>query len=174
MGLTEAEATRISLFQEMTPRERQDVLSLLEQEQYSKGDVILREGKSVQMLWIITRGRCEVVKLMKNGAEQELAELESGAVFGEMSFFNPAPHSASVRAATDVEVMRLSREQFNRLEQEGSSAAHRVALNTAKVLAERLRKMDDWICELVERPDGVKHREEWREFRQRLYTDWQF
>ena len=174
MGLTEAEATRIALFQEMTPRERQDVLALLEREEYERGETILAEGKSIQILWIIVRGRCEVVKTMRKGAEQELATLDPGAVFGEMSFFNPAPHSASVRALTDVEVMRLSRERYDQLHREGSTAAYKIAVNTAKVLAERLRKMDEWICELVERPDGVKHREEWRDFRQKLYTDWQF
>ena len=174
MGLTEIEAAKIALFQDMTPRERQDVLALLEQEEYERGETILAEGKSIQILWIIVRGRCEVVKTMRTGSEQELACLEPGAVFGEMSFFNPAPHSASVRAVSDVQVMRLSREHYDQLHREGSTAAYKIAVNTAKVLAERLRKMDDWICELVERPDGVKHREEWREFRQKLYTDWQF
>ena len=41
MGLTEVEAAKIALFQEMTPRERQDVLALLEQEDYERGETIL-------------------------------------------------------------------------------------------------------------------------------------
>ena len=174
MPLTEIESGRIALLQELTPAERQSVLELLVEEQYPRGEVILHEGKSVQILWMITSGRCEVVKTMRNGGEQQLAVLESGAVFGEMSFFNPAPHSASVRAMTDVTIMRLAREQFDQLYQSGCSAAFKIAINTARVLAERLRKMDDWVCQLFDRPEEVRHQKEWRDFRAKLYTDWEF
>ena len=174
MPLTEADTTRIPLFQDMTPGERQSVLGRLEAETYGRGETILREGKSTQILWVIVGGRCEVVKARKNGGDQQLAVLEAGAVFGEMSFFNPAPHSASVRTLTEVEVARLSRESFEGLFASGCSAAFRLTANTARILAERLLRMDDWICDLVERPEAKQHRDEWRDFRTRLYNEWQF
>ena len=36
-----------------------------------------------------------------------LAELGPGDIFGEMSFFRSAPHSASIKTMTDVEVLML-------------------------------------------------------------------
>jgi CRP-like cAMP-binding protein len=158
----------------MSDKERRQVAELLERHTYPAGETILCEGKAVQMLWVIVRGRCEVVKTMKHGGEQQLAVLEPGAIFGEMSFFSPAPHSASVRALTEVEVMLLPREEYDRMERAGSTVAYKIVLNAGKVLAERLRRMDEWTCELIDRPESADHRDEWREFQSKLYSEWDF
>ena len=162
------------IFREMTLDEREQLLLLLEYETYRKGDVILREGNSNQILWILVHGKCEVFKTAKNGAARQLAMLEPGAVFGEMSFFEKAPHSASVRALTEVQVMSLSREKYDQLRDTGSLAACKIASSVNAVLAQRLRRMDEWTCGLLEKPEAAGHREEWGEFRAKLYSDWQF
>ena len=168
-------AQNCPLFLNMTKQEVRDLWNRLVAETYPKDEVILREGRSTQLLWIIVRGRCEVFKTIKPGIEQRLTTLEPGATFGEMSFFQPAPHSASIPALSEVGVLRLSREQFESLEKSGSPAVCKLLVNTVKVLSERLRQMVNWTCVLVDRPDGSeRHRQEWREFRSRLYTDWQF
>lgn len=164
------------VFADMTPDEREQVMTLLERETYPAGKIILREGDSTQLLWIIVSGRCEVFILRRDGTENRLAILEPGAVFGEMSFFHPAPHSANVRALTEVEVMRLSREKFDRLHDFAPGASCKIAANTAGIIADRLRRMDEWVRELVENSGEKSPRvkEEWEEFRAKLYSDWQF
>ena len=167
--------TLCPIFQDLTLEEREQVLALFEHEHYPAGDTILREGLSIQYLWIIVSGRCEVLKGTDGAAERSLAVLEQGAVFGEMSFFNPAPHSASVKATTEVEVMRLSRSRYDQLMERNPTAAYKVAANMASVLAERLRQMDDWTCRLLDDPNvNANKREEWHEFRAKLYTEWDF
>ena len=91
-----------------------------------------------------------------------------------MSFFEEAPHSATVRACTTVKVMQLSREKFEELHKVSPTAAYKITLSVASVMAQRMRRMDDWICDFVERPEGAGHREEWHDFRAKLYADWQF
>jgi len=174
MTTPDPDGTQCALFADMTLDERQQVLELVEHETYSAREVIIREGLSTQILWIIVRGRCEVVKLLKDKSEKELAGLRPGSVFGEMSFFHPAPHSASVRALTDVEVMRLSRERFDQLCESSPPAALKITESMVGVIAQRLRCMDDWMCDLIEQPDVVSHQEEWQEFRAKLYADWEF
>ncbi|MEX0703984.1 MAG: cyclic nucleotide-binding domain-containing protein [Planctomycetales bacterium] len=172
MLTTEAIVERCPLFQDMSAAERSAVFSLLESVTYTAGETILREGKAVRMLWIIRRGQCEVVKKTKTGVEQRLAILEQGAVFGEMSFFHPAPHSASIRTLDAVEVLRLTLEEFKQLEEVHPSAAHRIVTNTVTVLVGRLRRMDEWVRDLLETPEAAGHREEWQEFRAKLYSEW--
>lgn len=168
-------ARKCPLFWNMTESEVGEVRRRLTPEVYPKGNVILREGKSFQVLWIIVKGECEVFKMVKPDVEQRLTILDPGSVFGEMSFFQPAPHSASVRAVTEVEVMRLARKEFEELETVSPPVVQKMLANTVRVLADRLRRMDDWTCELFERPDGPEtHRKEWRDFRSKLYTDWHF
>jgi hypothetical protein len=63
------------------------------------------------------------------------------------------------------------REDYDELAVEAPAAARKIATNIARVLSDRLRKMDEWTCELVERDcDGRRHKE-WQDFRSKLYTD---
>lgn len=172
--MTNPSAAACPIFQGFTVDEYEQVLKLLDQQSYAKGDVIIDEGKSKQDLWIVVKGSCEVVKMNKSKAQKQLATIEAGAVFGEMSFFQKAPHSATVRALTAVQVMRLTRENFEHLQSRSPAAAYKIAVSVLAVMAQRIRSMDDWICNFVERPEGAGHREEWHDFRAKLYADWQF
>ena len=173
MAAFEAELARCPIFLEMSPDECQEVLDLARVETCRAGQTILHEGHLTQMLWIILRGRCEVVKTANDGHEQQLGVLERGALFGEMSFFHPAPHPASVRALSRVQLMSVSREKYGQLERSGSKAAYKIAASIARMLADRLRRMDEWTFQFVQLPGVADHHDEWREFRTKLYTDWQ-
>jgi CRP/FNR family transcriptional regulator, cyclic AMP receptor protein len=173
-SLTDATFAKCPLFRGMTTPERQELMGLLDPCEYAPGDVILAEGDSVQRMWILLAGQCRVTKKSASGVEQELSLLEPFGTFGEMSFFQPAPHSASVKALTAVETACLSRARYDMLLRVGSFAAYKLAFNTMNVLIERLRKMDSWVAGLMERNDASKHREEWTDFQSKLYTGWQF
>jgi CRP-like cAMP-binding protein len=172
--LSDATLAKCSLFRGMSAAERQELVPLLDAKLYSPGSMILAEGESLQHIFVIVKGRCHVVKKTRSGEEKELGVLETCGVFGEMSFFNPAPHSASVRALTDVEVLRLPREKYDQVLRGGSLAAYKLAFNTMGVLIERLRRMDDWIADHMERNNTPAHKEEWMDFQSKLYTGWTF
>jgi len=144
----------------------------MEQATFEPGMTILSEGAQTPGLWVLIQGRCEVVKAMPDG-KRVLAELGPGAVFGEMSFFERVPHSASVRTLTRVTALKLTRERYAQLEETGLRAAHQIAHAIAVVLAERLRQMDDWTTRLLAQSRPEKH-EEWSEFRAKLYNGWGF
>ena len=78
MAAFEAELARCPIFLEMSPDECQEVLDLARVETCRARHTILREGQLTQMLWIILRGRCEVVKTANDGSEQQLGVLERG------------------------------------------------------------------------------------------------
>jgi CRP/FNR family transcriptional regulator, cyclic AMP receptor protein len=173
-ALPDAAISKCTLFRNMSAAERQELLGLLESKSYAPGETILSEGESFQFIWVVLHGRCQVVKSTGPESEKELAILEACGVFGEMSFFNPGPHSATVRALTDVEVVRLSRENFDTLIRAGSLAAYKLAFNTMGVLIERLRTMDEWLVQRREKSNGAEHHEEWMDFHSKLYNGWQF
>ncbi|QDT66261.1 cyclic nucleotide-binding domain-containing protein [Calycomorphotria hydatis] len=172
--ITESQLAYCSMFASLTPSQRQEFLDLAEVETFTAGETILQEGHETRNLWIIFEGECEVLKSTGDDEQQRLASLEQGAVFGEMSFFNPAPHSATVKAVTDVTVLRMSRERYSELEISGLRPAHRIAYETAVVMADRLRKMDHWVSGLLADDVHPQKQEEWSEFRAKLYTHWEF
>jgi hypothetical protein len=56
------------------------------------------------------------------------------------------------------------------------SAACRLATNTIDSLAERMRRMDEWVAELVRRENARGEHApplpEWNELRKRLFESW--
>lgn len=161
------------IFDPLTPEQRRELLGLMKSHRFAPGQVILEEGERTGGIWIITEGRCEVVKRSVAGKESSLAELGPGSIFGEMSFFQPMPHSATVRSLTPVVALELTTERYRQLEREKLRIAHTIAHSVAIVLSERLRRMDDWTSELIAQSPNAKH-DEWADFRAQLYNNWGF
>ncbi len=172
MSGTGAELPSSLIFDKLTPAHRRELRALMEEFSFESGTSIIDEGHVTPGLWVVVRGRCEVVKSTPNGG-RILAELGPGAMFGEMSFFERVPHVATVRSVTNVTALRLTPENYSRLEETGLRAAHQIAHAVAVVLSERLRKMDDWTSRLLDQTPTEK-REEWAEFRAKLYNGWGF
>ena len=162
------------LFLDMTEAERAEIIPLLEVKTFDEGTPLVLEGPPDQTLWIVLKGRCQVAKRRKAGGEKELAVLLPLDVVGEMSFFHAAPHSANVRALEPVTACRLSHDQYALLQERGSCAANKLVANTVRILSERLRRMDDWAADFMERAAAPEHHEEWRDFRAKLYSGWKF
>lgn len=162
------------LFHSVTLEEMEELLNSSEREEFSEGARILDEGNSTRYLWVIQSGSCEVRKKLSNGSEQVLTQLGPLSIFGEMSFFKPAPHSASVVALTNVDIIRIPGRDFDQLLKDGAKGAQKVVFNTVRIIADRLREMDKWTAEMVESCGSRSKNAEWHDFRSKLYSDWQF
>ena len=161
------------LFHLMTDRQQNLLCQCLKQVHFSANSSIIQEGEQDHQLWIVGQGECEVVKSVGETSHL-LATIGPGSLFGEMSFFNDKAHSATVRSRTDVSLWQLSRNCFEELQTRDPLAAHQLLINLLNLTSERLRRMDDWTCELVNKPDVLDRHEEWAEFRTKLYNGWSF
>jgi CRP-like cAMP-binding protein len=165
---------QIPLLRGLSEKACHALLEAAEAVEFQGGEQILIEGRQAPQLWILLQGACEVVKNLDQhgGRPVVLATLEPFATFGEMSFFHPAPHSASVRAKTNVRLLRLTRAAFERVAEEHPGMAYKVALNTMSSLADRLRRMDQWVAELLAGKDGTARVQEWAKLREQLFNGW--
>ena len=161
------------LFHGLTLEERKQIEELMTIEHHPAGTTVIEEGGDSQSVWLIVRGVCTVARCNHAGQCKNLATLEPGSVFGEMSFLHSAPHSASIRTEAATVLWRLTRERFERLHMHQPRIAYIVLSNLVTVLAQRLRKMDDWVCNIMEKNASPgPHHDEWTEFRARLFGDW--
>lgn len=156
---------KLPIFNGMTDKEVREALECAKPVEVDPGELIITQGKLIQNLWFIREGRCEVRRRTEAGCDLKLAELGPDTQFGEMSFFHAAPHSADVVALTDMQLLRLSREDYDRLCADGNPIAFKIALNSLKQLAERLRRTDQWITELVCKENHHPTPSEWTSFR---------
>ena len=80
-------------------------------QRYEPGAMILSEGTSGNLFYIVSKGTVEVMLERTNAANVIAAEMGPGQYFGEMEFIHGQRRSASVRAAErggEVEVLTLS------------------------------------------------------------------
>ncbi|MFN2398989.1 MAG: peptidase domain-containing ABC transporter [Gemmatimonadaceae bacterium] len=82
---------------------------------YSFGSTIVREGDEADAFYVLVSGRARIVTGGENGDEIPLNVLRAGDSFGEMGLLDRSVRRATVRASTDVEVLRLDRSVFEAL-----------------------------------------------------------
>lgn len=170
MSAFQAELERCPILRGFENTELVALLERVQHEDFPAGHDILTEGKEYRGLWVLLKGKCEVIKQGRS-RESRLAILEPGHAFGEMSFFEQVSHSATVRSMTEVETMRLLPDQYEELLKNCPAAAHLIAINMIHIISDRLRRMDDWTCDLVEKECDRRKYHEWQEFRTKLYTE---
>ena len=94
-----------------------DVISLLDQlepREFAAGEVVVREGASAEVMYIVREGRLKVSRA-EAGDEHILGYLSDGDFFGERALLTDEPRSASVVTETATRCFALSRQHFDRL-----------------------------------------------------------
>ncbi|MCA9231729.1 MAG: cyclic nucleotide-binding domain-containing protein [Planctomycetales bacterium] len=160
---------KLPIFSGMTDAEIGEALSCTNPMLYQAGQKIITQGHTIRNLWFIRKGRCEVRRHTDSGCEFKLAELGPDSQFGEMSFFQAAPASADVVAITEIQLLRLAREDYDQLLASGNPIAHKLALNSLEQLADRLRRTDQWITDLVCKDNYRPTPSEWTSFRELIF-----
>lgn len=81
---------------------------------YEENKVIFEEGEPGDAAYLIVRGKVEIRKGTLSSNPQTLAVLSKNDIFGEMALFDDSPRMAEAIARSRVEVVAISREEFNR------------------------------------------------------------
>jgi NADH dehydrogenase len=82
---------------------------------YEAGEVIVQQGTIGRELFMITQGDVEVLGENRGATSKVLARLGKQEVFGERALLEDTPRTATVRAASPVDVLVMSRDDFRSL-----------------------------------------------------------
>lgn len=105
------------------------------------GDVVIERGERERNLWLVAAGRVEVVVPAPDAQSLgPLAVLGAGSVIGELAFFDGEGRSASVWAASDGVLLRLSESAFASFGEEHPALARDFLFGLGRVMAVRLRR----------------------------------
>lgn len=136
---------RVSLFSMLTPTQAESLADAVSKKRFKRGETLVEQGKKTNSLYIILSGRTRVVMTDNKGREVILATLKSGDYVGEMSLIDSEPHSATVIADQQVDVLVLGRESFLGCLSENSAMSFAVMHG----LVQRLRKASQNISSLA-------------------------
>ncbi len=112
---------------------------------YAKGDLVVKENEKGGSLFFVLEGTLRVEKAIDKARTKCLKELFTGDFFGEMSFFDSVPRSASVIASKSCTLLELSMKKFGKLVTENPSIGAKIYKNMAQTLTDRLRDNNDEI-----------------------------
>lgn len=81
---------------------------------WAEGSHVFKKGSAGEGLYIVLDGKVTIYDEV-NGNEVEIATIEAGDYFGEMSLLADTTHTKSVRAVEDSELLVLLKETFSEL-----------------------------------------------------------
>src|SRR5690349_24054491 len=136
---------RVPLFALLTSVQAEAVADAVIKRRFKRGETIVEQGEKSNTLFIILTGRVRVVTSDKRGREVILATLNPGDYIGEMSLIDNEPHSATVRAEVQTDMLILGRAEFARCLPENSSLSYAIM----RGLVHRLRAADRQIESLA-------------------------
>lgn len=114
-----------------------------------KGTTIFSEGKRDSFLCILVDGKLEVLK-ETDGSQRRLATIRAGKTVGEMSIIDEQPHSATVVAATEVDLLLLTQNNLQRIADEHPRLGYKVLWRIAQQLSSRLRQTSGQLVDRLE------------------------
>jgi small-conductance mechanosensitive channel/CRP-like cAMP-binding protein len=102
----------VDLFATLPPELRNQVARSAPMAVYGSGETIVREGEEGQSMFVVVSGSVSVVL---EPSREEVARIQRGGYFGEMSLLTGEPRSATVMAVGDVVVVEIGADLFRRL-----------------------------------------------------------
>jgi CRP-like cAMP-binding protein len=108
---------RVPLFAQLDPAKLKLLAFTSERMTYQPGQDLCRQGDAGDAAYVIVSGTAEVI-VNQDGAEITVAEVAENAVIGEIAVLCEVPRTATVRAKTPLQALKIEKEHFLRMMQE--------------------------------------------------------
>ena len=131
--------TGASLFSLLDQAEREALSEHLRPCRFAAGQFVFRTGDEATRMYLVRSGNIQVILETYEGERVVVADLTPGEVFGEISFFDGGPRTASAQASEESELLECTHEALV----DFLSTHPHAALDLLSVMGKRLRKTDD-------------------------------
>lgn len=129
---------KVPLFQDLEPRELENLAKGAITRPYNDGAAIVEEGESGTAFYVVVSGQAEVIKGRGKDDAIVLGRLVSGDYFGEMAILEHYVRSASVVARGPVQCLLLTEWDFMAALRSDPEAS----IKLLRRLSRRLRELD--------------------------------
>ena len=103
-------------------------------ETYAPDSVVIAEGTPRDNFYIIKNGSVSIYKRFQQPDRSLLAQLGAGDLFGELSFIDDHPRSATVVTNRAVRLLVVHKDDFKRLLEGSLSISYAIMRSTAKMI----------------------------------------
>jgi CRP/FNR family cyclic AMP-dependent transcriptional regulator len=139
------ESAELLFLPEATAADWATIFSFAEVREVPAGLALVQAGETDRALYLLIEGTLGVRMPREESA---FKSIDAPSVVGELAFFDGSPRSATLDALTDVQVVKIDAECFNKLSEAEPALAHAMLMDLARILALRLRMASDVISSL--------------------------
>lgn len=112
---------------------------VIERKVFAEDEVVFKQGSTGRTAFIIQKGSVDIIHTTPEGEEKKLANVGTGAIFGEMALIDDKPRMATARAAEPTTVILVTEQMFmHKLEK-----ADPFIRGLMNIMAETIRTMSD-------------------------------
>ncbi|PWR18867.1 Crp/Fnr family transcriptional regulator [Zavarzinia compransoris] len=120
MSLSEDAATLagVPLFQGVDPARLKLIAFAAERQTVPAGTLLVRQGEAGDAVYVVLSGEASALVDAADGSTIRVGGVPAGTLFGEVALLADVPRTATVKADTEVAVLRLDADLFFDLVQE--------------------------------------------------------
>ncbi len=139
---------RLPFFQGFSGQEIAKLLSVARHNVYEAGQTVFGEALPDDCsLFIAVQGGIRVSIAGKDHQKFVIGNAGEGTIFGEMSFVDGQPRSATITATAPLTIVSVSRQAFSGLSASDPAVALKLMSRLAHIISMRLRNADKFVVE---------------------------
>lgn len=128
---------RFDIFEGMGIRELHAIASVVTEEHFKPGDVMIREGEENSSIYLVVSGKVKILEGYETDQQKEKVTIGEGSFLGELSLFTRLPPNATCVAAENTVAYVLRHHQF----QEIMRVYPQIGINLCRFFTLKLRQM---------------------------------
>lgn len=131
------------LFENISDKEMGKLAKVIKELSLKKDELLFKEGDDTKGIYMIRSGKIEITKVTPDGWKQTIAVLTPDHFFGELSILEKRKHEAIAIAIENTELLKLPKEEFEKMEKEDVALALQILKKLALVMSKNLRRMNE-------------------------------
>ena len=130
-------------FEDISDKEMGKLAKVIKELSLKKMSFFSREGDDTKGIYMIRSGKIEITKSNSGWMETNYCCSDLGHFFGELSILEKRKHEAIAVVIENTELLKLPKEEFEKMEKEDVAPASQILKKLALVMSKNLRRMNE-------------------------------
>ena len=139
----------MSFFADFTDEELAAISKIIKKKTYKIGEPVFKENEDGTSMYVIRKGEVKACKATPDGELMTLTLMKDGDIFGERSFLNERPRSATIVAISSTEVYSIEKNDFEKLIDSHPRMVYKMLKNIIFTVHTIVRGMNTRYIEMV-------------------------
>ncbi|HAG50588.1 MAG: hypothetical protein A2X87_06355 [Deltaproteobacteria bacterium GWC2_42_51] len=139
----------MSFFVDLSDDEIKVISKVISKKNYKTGEIIFKDNEDGSSLYVIKRGEVKACKAAPDGELMTLTMMKDGDIFGEMSFLDERPRSATIIAISNTEVYLIDKRDFEKLVDTNPRMVYKILKNIIFTIHTIVRGMNTRYIEMI-------------------------